>query len=44
MIVKPVIFDNILFGELAPWHPNNSNENRFRDILNNRVRISKDNP
>jgi len=44
MIIKPVIFDNILFGELAPWHADNSSETRFRDILNNQVRINKDNP
>ena len=44
MIIKPVIFDNILFGDLAPWCADNSNESRFRDILNNQVRINKDNP
>ena len=44
MIVKPVIFDNILFGELSPWHSDNTSETRFRDILNNQVRINKDDP
>lgn len=44
MIVKPIIFDNILFGELAPWKPENTNETKFRDILNNQVRVNKDNP
>ncbi|MFA5196524.1 MAG: hypothetical protein WC401_12055, partial [Bacteroidales bacterium] len=44
MIVKPIIFDNILFGELAPWLPENSSETKFRDILNNQVRANKDNP
>ena len=44
MIVKPIIFDNILFGELAPWKPENTSETKFRDILNNQVRANKDNP
>lgn len=44
MIVKPIIFDNILFGELAPWKPENTSETRFRDILNNQVRVNKDKP
>jgi hypothetical protein len=44
MIVKPIIFDNILFGELAPWQPENTNETKFRDILNNQVRVHKDKP
>jgi hypothetical protein len=44
MIVKPIIFDNILFGELAPWKPENNSETRFRDILNNQVRVNKDKP
>ncbi len=44
MVVKPSIFDNILFGELAPWKSENTAETKFRDILNNQVRINKDNP
>ncbi len=44
MIVKPLIFDNILFGELAPWIPENNAETKFRDILNNQVRTNKDIP
>lgn len=44
MIVKPIIFDTILFGELAPWQQENTIETKFRDILNNQVRVNKDKP
>lgn len=44
MIVRPIIFDNILFGDLAPWYVDSSSEIRFRDILSNQVRINKDDP
>ncbi|MCX6240735.1 MAG: hypothetical protein NTX43_02870 [Bacteroidetes bacterium] len=44
MIVKPIIYDNILFGDLVPWKPENTIETKFRDILNNKVRVNKDNP
>ncbi|MFZ4399910.1 MAG: hypothetical protein ACOYO1_07750 [Bacteroidales bacterium] len=44
MKVKPIIFDNILFGVLAPWRKENSDEKRLREILNNQIRVNKDNP
>ncbi len=44
MTVKPIIFDNLLFGDLAPWKSHNTSENRFRDMLNNQLRANKDNP
>lgn len=44
MIISATIFNNILFGDLAPWRPENTIESKFRDILNNQVRVYKDNP
>lgn len=43
MIVKPEIIDSILYGELNPWNSNLTDAN-YRDILNNQVRVNRDNP
>jgi hypothetical protein len=43
-MIKPIIFEKILFGELAPWRDENSSERKFRDILDCNLRTNKDNP
>jgi hypothetical protein len=43
MIVKPIIINSILYGELSPWRSNLTDAN-YRDILNNRVRVNKEQP
>ena len=44
MIINPIIFDSILFGDLSQWSPNKINETQIIDILNNQVRANKNNP
>jgi len=44
MLLRLSIFNDILFGTLAPWRPENTNEDKFKNILDNQVRKHKDNP
>ena len=37
------IYNAILFGALRPWIKDNKNETKFKTILNNKVRVNKDN-
>lgn len=44
MTIKPIIFDEILFGNLAPWRTDIFDESNFRNILNQDIRSNSDKP